>query len=150
MASKILTYNQAVVLSDRQDRSSIHLLNGSFNGQAVARGYYSVFTLVSFVVFRRPDWPMSKWRDGTDRQNVSHEDVPKYVEMALYVTQGHSLAPRQARVDATELLSQRVAADYFGYQDISDSMARRLLGNCSAIRSVLMDTAKLHQTSNLR
>ena len=150
VSSSILTHRQAVALSDRQYAAAVHLLDGKFYAQAVARGYYSLYTLVNFVVRRRPDWPGPTWRDGSPRPDIQHEDMPGYVQRALQSTTGHSLVPRDGRIDATELLAQRIAADYLGYQEITEELAHRLLQNCLALRGVLLSTAHQHQNDPIR
>jgi hypothetical protein len=146
VSSPILTYKQAKALSDRQFEAAKCLSGGKHYGQSVARAYYSLYTLTHFIARRQPTWHWYTRADGSERATPPHEDTPGYVLQCLQVTASNSLDIRQARINTQELLTQRVAADYFGYQDIPEETARRLLQNCLAIRSVLLDTA--HQCQN--
>ena len=146
----ILTYEQAVATSDRQHAASSYLAKGGFYAQAVARAYYSVYTLVNFVARRRPDWPWPAYHDGSPKRNLSHEGLPPLVLLAMQATPGHSLDPRTSRVEAEELLKQRVFADYFGYEELKVSTARELLESARAIRAVLLETASQHRYDALR
>jgi len=103
MSRRILTYRQAVAMSDRQYDAAVYLFSGGFYNQAIARAYYSIHSLLDFIVRRRPDWPWSCFSDGEERPSIAHEDTPGYVRDALQATPGHTLDPRIGRIQTQEL-----------------------------------------------
>lgn len=141
----LITCRQAVALSQRQFATAKYLLDGKFNAQAVARGYYSLYTLVCFVARRNAHWHWPAFRDGIPRPAITHEDAPGYVSQAVQETQGHRLDARQSKINAQELLAQRLAADYYGHQEIGEAKARSLLLNCQELRSVLLLTTNQYE-----
>ncbi len=141
----LITCRQAVALSERQFATAKYLLAGKFNAQAVARGYYSLYTLLCFVARRNAHWRWPAFRDGSPRPAITHEDAPGYVSQAVRETQGHRLDARQSQINAQELLAQRLAADYYGHQEIGEAKARGLLVNCQDLRSVLLLTTNQYE-----
>jgi hypothetical protein len=122
--------------SERLAGAATLLFQNCYYYQATARAYYSVHVLTDFIARRTLAWPWPN-ENGVDHPRAGHDWTPLYV-FRVYTDAGKDpQEAKAARILTVELLSGRITADYYGYVECPEDLARRLVVGAHGLVTVL-------------
>lgn len=119
------------------------LLVGGFPGQAIARAHYAVQCIAEHCAYGEPKlWPVDRDDPSKPAERFYHREVPNVVWQIMEhraIRKEAKIEPHTAKAIASQLLMQRMEADYKGYKDISKDLGERLVSEAKRLVAELSD-----------
>lgn len=138
-----LTPKQVKTSADNFLKAADVLLEAGLSGQAIARAHYAVQCVAEFYAYRDPRlWPRDRHDPSKPAERFYHSEVPAVVWQVMEhrsVRKATEQDPHDCKALASQLLTQRMEADYRGYKDVSKEFARSLISQAKLLVKELID-----------
>jgi hypothetical protein len=138
-----LTAKQVKTASGNFLKAADVLLTGELPGQAIARAHYAIHCISDHCARNVPNlWPKSRSDPNQPADRFYHMEVPNLVWQIMEHRarrRATKTDPHWAKAVASQLLMQRMEADYKGYKDISKALGERLVSEAKGLASELLD-----------
>lgn len=119
------------------------LLEKGLNGLSVGRAYYAIYAISEFYAYKdKRLWPVDPKDHSKPADKFSHKFTTDIVADVIEHRHRRGATKRErheCKAWASQLLTQRMEADYRGYKDLGREAAVSLIAQARSLASEMLD-----------